>query len=546
MLKFFCYVLSICLVVHISTFAQKQLGYQSHSSLETTLKGFASDYSSILSLKEIAKSAGGRALYAVEIGIGERTEKPALLVIAGAEPDDLAGTYAATEFIRSLTVDSLKSLLDRVTIYVIPRLSPDAAEGYFSTPKIALPGNAEADDADRDGATDEDGAEDLNADGLITLMRVTDNEGDLMLNPEDSSLMKKADKRKGEIGQYRLYSEGKDNDRDGKVNEDEIGGTNINRNFTYKYKPYQTDGGNYAFSSPEARALGEFLFAHNNILTVFTFEYYDNISEPWKIATPEQQSRYNFSPDSTAYSQTVALLRKHVSFSAKSEPPAGDISQWAYYHAGRLSFCAPAWVYPIIASDTNKNTSKKTSEDKINSTDYEVRANNWIKKFAPQNFVQWKKFEHPDFSGMNVEIGGFAPFALHNPPIDSLESVAIGAITLLTQLAELMPEVKVAPPKIESLGNDIYRITVSITNVGKLPSHTVVGRQVKGMRPLQSRAELAPGQKILSGKAIQLFSDPLASQATIQHSILISGKGDIPFTVGCPTFGFIKTVATVR
>ncbi len=546
MLQFLRLSLLLFVIANCLCLAQQQRGYVPHQTLEASLKEIASQHAATVTMNEIGKSAGGRTIYAVEIGTGERIEKPALLIIAGTEPDDMASTFAATEFIRSMTSDSLKSLLEQVTVYVIPRLSPDAAEGYFSTPKISRHGNAQADDADRDGATDEDGAEDLNADAQVTMMRVTDPSGEWMLNPEDSSLLKKADKRKGEIGQYRLFSEGKDNDNDGKVNEDEIGGTNINRNSTFKYKPYQIDGGDYPFSSPEARALGEFLFAHNTILAVFTFEYYDNITEPWKIATPEQQTGNNFAPDSASYSQVATLLKKHIQFPSKAEPPAGDIAQWVYYHGGRLSYCAPAWVYPASVADTTKDVSKKPSDDKKSSMDLEIRASKWIQKFTPVNFTPWKRYEHPDFKDMNVEIGGFAPFALHNPPADSLESVATGARNLLIQLARMMPVLSVAQPKVEPLGNDVFRITVSITNNGKLPTHTVVGRQIKGIRPLQSKAELAPGQKVLSGKAIQLFPEPLAAGATTQHIFLVSGKGDIRFTIGCPTAGFVKASAAAK
>lgn len=537
--------LVVIAIFPFAAFSQQQFKYLSHSELGASLSAIASQYSAVVSIKEIGKSAGGRTINAVEIGTGEKKEKPALLVIAGVEPDDMASSVAATEFVRSLTADSLKSLLERVTIYVIPCLSPDAAEGYFSNPKIALPGNAQADDADRDGAIDEDGAQDLNGDGLITVMRILDPNGDWMINPEDSSLMRKADKRKGEVGQFRLISEGKDDDHDGRVNEDEIGGTNVNRNFTFRYKPYQSDGGEYPFSSPEARILGEFLFSHANILTVFTFEYCDNITDSWKIATPEQQSGNNFAPDSAGYAHNAAALKKYIRFTTKTEPPTGDIAQWAYYHGGRFSYCAPAWAYPVIAADTTKDASKK-GDDKKGSQDPEIKALKWIQKFSQQNFVPWKRFEHPDFAGMNVEIGGFAPFALHNPPPDSLGSVVAGASNLLLQLAEMMPVLSVVPPKVESLGNDIFRITVSISNTGKFPTHTVAGRQVKGIRPLQSRGELAPGQKVLSGRAIQLFPEPLVSGATAQHTFLVSGKGDIRFTVGCPTAGFVKVTASVK
>lgn len=82
---------------------------------------------------------------------------------------------------------------------------------------------------------DEDGPEDLNGDGYITLMRVKDPEGNYIIDPKEPRLMRLADPKKGEKGMYKIYSEGLDNDDDGQINEDPLGGVEINRNFPHDF-----------------------------------------------------------------------------------------------------------------------------------------------------------------------------------------------------------------------------------------------------------------------------------------------------------------------
>ena len=63
-------------------------------------------------------------------------------------------------------------------------------------------------DADNDGRFDEDGPEDLNKDGYISIMRVKDPKGPYMVHPEDPRLLRRADAAKGEAGGYAIYWEG--------------------------------------------------------------------------------------------------------------------------------------------------------------------------------------------------------------------------------------------------------------------------------------------------------------------------------------------------
>ncbi len=154
----------------------------------------------------------------------------------------------------------------------------------FAPVKTCRRTNATPFDADNDGRIDEDGPEDLNKDGFITMMRVKDPKGPYMVSPDDPRLMKRADPAKGESGGWALYWEGLDKDSDGFIAEDGPGGVDINRNFMHQYPYYEPDAGRYMVSEAETRAMLEFVLKHRNIAAMLTFGENDNL-----IATPSRR-----------------------------------------------------------------------------------------------------------------------------------------------------------------------------------------------------------------------------------------------------------------
>jgi len=107
------------------------------------------------------------------------------------------------------------------------RVHPDGVDYYLSKPGMishAMPW-----DSDRDGILDEDPPEDLNGDGAITVMRIRDETGQMKTSTLDKRLL--TTRKEYEKGEYRTLSEGIDNDNDGRFNEDDIGGINVNRNY---------------------------------------------------------------------------------------------------------------------------------------------------------------------------------------------------------------------------------------------------------------------------------------------------------------------------
>jgi len=259
--------------------AQGQPGYHDHAALSKAVQALAAANKAVVKVESIGKTRGGRDLWVLEIakpGAVAPDMRPALLVAAGFEGDHLAGTEIALAVAGALAKDPSSD----ATVYVLPRLNPDGAEGFFAPLKTGAKTNLEPYDDDNDGRADEDGPEDLDGDGIVTVMRVPAAGGEYMIDPEDARLMKRADPKKGETGAFRLYTEGTDNDGDGFVNEDPPGGTDLGRNFAHEYPYYKPGAGPHMVSAAESRALMAWIVAHRNVAAILTFGESDNLIVP--------------------------------------------------------------------------------------------------------------------------------------------------------------------------------------------------------------------------------------------------------------------------
>lgn len=195
--------------------AQDFSKYHNYAEMTTMLQNLANANKNLVKLESIGKTLEKRDLWVLQIanpaGV-PLAERPALLIAANFEGDHLIGSELAC-FIADYLVKNyasnanVKQRLDNGVVYIMPRLNPDGAEFMWAPVKSARRTNTKPFDDDNDGRTDEDGPEDLNKDGFITVMRVKDPNGDYMIDPEEPRLMKKADPKKGEKGEYALYLE---------------------------------------------------------------------------------------------------------------------------------------------------------------------------------------------------------------------------------------------------------------------------------------------------------------------------------------------------
>ncbi|MEW5982887.1 MAG: M14 family metallopeptidase [Acidobacteriota bacterium] len=291
--------------------------YHNYQELSAALKAAASAQPALATLVSIGKTREGRDLWALEIaGAGgpPAGTRPGLLIAANFEGDHLVGSELALFIIESLlasyaTDAAVKDRLDSTVIYVVPRMNPDGAEQMFAAIKAPHRTNLTPYDDDNDGRTDEDGPEDLNKDGVITVMRVKDPSGPYMVSPDDARLMRRADASKGEAGGWAVYIEGVDSDGDGFYNEDGRGGVDINRNFMHQYPYFAPDAGRHMVSESETRALLDFVITHRNIAAILTFGLSDNLMvTPGRTASAAPIALVDFALASNADARRVGMF----------------------------------------------------------------------------------------------------------------------------------------------------------------------------------------------------------------------------------------------
>ncbi len=558
-LKIFISLL-FCFIAHVPLKAE----YHDFQSFHQALQELENQHSSILDLETIGVSLGGRDIFAVTIGTGDSDNKPALAVVAGVEGADIVASEVALQFIRSLTsaygqVDSVTALLDLHTIYVLPRVNPDAAESFFESPAYARKFNAHNLDADKDRLVDEDGYNDLNQDGVISLMRVEDPAGDWIADPDYPELLRKSDPATGETGKYLLFSEGVDDDKDGKLNEDLPGGVNFNQNFTYQYSYFRDGSGLHQVSENNTRAVADFFYNHKNIAAVFTFSPHDNLLHPWNAkpgSADENEPLQNVLAEDETYFNELSGRFQTISGLKDAPAPSrgnGAFSEWAYYHFGRWSVSVPAWYPPVInaGSDSTEEAGNAEKDLQKYSSHFQnqVRLFEWLQETNQDSrIISWTEIDHPDYPDKTVEVGGIHPYAGMNPPADSIDNISERFKPYLIYLTQSLPKVQVDALTVEEIDNNVYRSSATITNSGLLPTSTQIGTRIQWMPKTRVELHLSDDQQLASGRPLTILNKIERASGGEEIRWLVVGKRNstVELTAGSPAGGMITRTITLR
>lgn len=240
-------------VQHVSIkYPQK---YHNYSELTDELKYLNETNPDLVDLISIGKSWENRDIWLLKI-TDENAKKTDIMYVAYHHSREMISDEVLLRFCFWLinnydTNESVRELLQHKAVYAIVALNPDALDYVEGLPWIRK--NIRPIDDDHDGVADEDSPDDVNGDGFISRYAEWDQT----------------------TGEVKIWYEGIDNDGDGKVNEDWIGGVDLNRNYDYHFKDPSCDTGNtndttsftypgpYAFSEPETQALRDLALEHN-------------------------------------------------------------------------------------------------------------------------------------------------------------------------------------------------------------------------------------------------------------------------------------------
>ncbi len=473
--------------------------YHSTTEAHSLLEAWAKEYPDLTKLYPIGKTLKNTPLMVLEISnknTGASDTKPAYYYDGNIHSGELTSAEVALNFAWHLLSnyeknDRIKKLVDSRVIYIRPKFNPDGADLALQTPTI-LRSTPRPYDEDFDGLKDEDPGEDLDGDGIITKMRVVNENGKFKINELDSRIMD--DREVGETGgtYYDIYTEGIDNDNDGKFNEDGVGGIDMNRNFPRNWglEFEQKGAGPYPLSEPETRATIEFINSKKHITGVF----HGHTSGGFLFRLPSTTSwdNYNMADQrlilelSSMYNTTTGQ-RVIPSYSNPRLHRHGTLISWSYWDFGVVAYVPEFWGG--FVEDSN-------GDDKITELD-RLAWND--KNLDGKGFANWKAYDHPELG--KVEIGGWnRKFTFQNPPTKFLKSEIEKYVEWMLWLAETSPLIRLNSTELKTIEkNKVVQLTAEIQNIGYLPTNiTQRAIDVNIAKPVRAILELTNAE-LLSG-----------------------------------------------
>jgi len=611
--------------------------YRAHGELTDALRRVVRAHSDLATMESLGRTLEGRDIWVVEIANRAGTpveERPGLLIAANLEGDHLVGSELAVATVEYLlnnyeTDADVKERLDNHVVYVFPRVNPDAAELMFDNVMSGRRTNTRPYDGDNDGRVDEDGPEDLNGDGQITVMRVADPSGPYMVHPDEPRLLKEAEAHEGESGAYSLYWEGTDNDGDGFFNEDGPGGVDLNRNFQHEYPYHEADAGPHMVSEVESRALMDFVLSHRNIAMVLTFGGSDNLVSPpassGSLAAASGLDLISFADASYDAADTVGTFpislpgrsfgpgfgyfrrraapaprplegrqpnrtvhRSDVEyFSTVSEhyreitgierlsatrAPKGAFFEYAYYQFGVPGFSTLGWGIPESDAPSEDGGDRPAAQregarataapqgaagargrmrpgagqSSGSGGGVDQRLLEWMDAAALDGFVDWTEYQHPELGA--VEIGGFKPYFVSNPPASALPEIGESHARFAVYLMSLFADVSVADIEVTNHGGGVFEIKAEIENSGFLPTALLQGVAARAVAPTMVQLEVAP-EDILTGDAKTSFFQSLEGSGSREsYTWVVRGRegAQVTLTVRSQKGGSDTATITLR
>ena len=484
--------------------------YFDYEELSNNLIRLSEEYPDLMELQVNCTTEEGRKQYLAILTnkkTGDMLEKPGFYLDGNIHAGEVTASMCAmhtVDYLLSNYADSeeVREILDEMTIYCIPRVSPDGAEVYLKSPYGIRSVNRTT--CEEKGGIRE---EDLDDDGVIRMMRIQTPYGAWKKDPKDEELMvlRNPGDRNGDF--YDIYPEGLLEAYDGSENlkvKKEEWGLDFNRNFPYGWcpEPRQDGAGVYPLSNPETKAIADFVLSHPNIGAAAL----GHTSGGLLLYPPgTKASQKSFEEDIKVLKAIARMGEEELGYKplnvydsflgSKENYDSGALDDWLFETKGIPAYTMEFWDIATKAGMPVKWGPEK--EDVYESLKRFAAILKWVKENAPQYYTGWKKVTHPDFG--EVEIGGFNyKFTQQNPPEAFLQQECEADTCFNLRFINALPRLAIDTVKSEMISDGIYRIEAVIGNLGYLSTAlTKTGLFNKYVKPVKVVLE---AEKTLSGK----------------------------------------------
>ncbi len=493
--------------------------YYTYAELSAALQQLASAYPDLAKLYSIGQSPEGRELWLMELtnrATGAAADKPAYYADGNHHAGEVTGSMVALYTIVQLLTGyqsdpKMQQLLDNYTFYILPRVSPDGAEAYLTSPETLRSAPRHYPFSQPQPGLY---AADIDGNGEILLMRVKSPLGEWKVAADDPRRMEKRlpDEDGGEY--YRLYTEGY-------IEEHQSGipfptathkwGLDFNRNYPCEWglESRQAGAGAYPLSEPETRAVADFVLSHKNIGSAVTFHTTGGVILRPPGTMPEKQAPKRdvamfktigaMATEETGYpccNIFDEFLQDSVNFSS------GAFDDWLYQHLGIPAYTVELWD---LASRAGVHVwPRKEKTDQQQSEDF-AKILAWIdRELGGEGFVPWTHFEHPQLGP--VEIGGFKIKQLvQNCPPAYLPAECSKNASFCFRHAKTLPKVALSAVTAAKVDANTWKVSSLVQNVGYLPTFlTQAALNNKTAQPVIARLATPPGVDVKTKQKLDL------------------------------------------
>jgi len=314
--------------------------YHNYTEIVNTLRYLNDTYPSIVDVFSIGKSWQDREIYCIRLTDEHVTHsKPEVFFVGYHHARELISMelplYFAVEAATSYGTDvAMTRMIDNSQIYIVVALNVDGFEGVESNEWQRK--NLHPFDEDEDGLVDEDSPDDEDGDGYVEALRQrTGTEWSL------------------------IRWEGVDDDGDGLLNEDWIGGVDLNRNYPCAWDAATQSGstdpgsetykGPEPFSEPETQAIRDLALKHDFKYAISFHSGIEIVIYPWSYTDSP-------TPDDSTFRETAAALSSLVGVPYAQSgggmyTSSGVWGDWIYENRSTFAFTCEiygnddAWQY---------------------------------------------------------------------------------------------------------------------------------------------------------------------------------------------------------
>jgi len=487
-----------------------------YDELTATLNAWVQEFPNFIKVESAGKSYEGRDVWGVTVtnlATGTPESKPAMYIDGNIHAGEVTGSMANLHLIYTLLTSDdpkVKKLRDTRTYYVIPRVNPDGAELYLTTPTYLRSSVRPFPDFRKD----EDPAglhqQDINGDGRIQLMRIrNDQHGAWKISGEDNRMMVERTPFDLDGPFYNIYSEGVLFDDKGQL-ATEVKypyqavptkyGLDLNRNFPAGYSPHTPGSGPFPLSENETRNQVEFINKHPNIGGALLYHTTGGI-----LFRPHSTiSDKDFPKADIAMYHTLADIGTQTTgypeVCCYGDIWSGVLDDWLFEYRGVFAFTPELWdAVGRAAPEMKKASLEKLSKEDANKL--ELKLLEWNdRELAGNGFSNWQEFDHPQLG--KVEIGGWkSKECRQNPPFNFLEQECYRLTQFAIGYGLSLPEAHIDAVEVGHVSDQVYHIEAVVSNHGFMSTN--ISEQAikqKAVRPDLVRIQIADDAILLNGE----------------------------------------------